>query len=97
MTRAINFTHAVPLTLALLPHCNPAHPPQACRLRYTPRKLLIQPEARLLIIAEADHAAVPLAEREDLQVARARGRGVAGVGVQEWGCRSGGAGVGVQE
>ncbi|KAG2431599.1 hypothetical protein HYH02_013292 [Chlamydomonas schloesseri] len=40
---------------------------QACRLRYTPRKLLIHPESRLLLIAEADHAAVPLAEREDLQ------------------------------
>ncbi|PNG99382.1 Splicing factor 3B subunit 3, partial [Tetrabaena socialis] len=40
---------------------------QACRLRYTPRKLLVHPETKLLLIAEADHAAVPLAEREDLQ------------------------------
>ncbi|GLC59841.1 hypothetical protein PLESTB_001541500 [Pleodorina starrii] len=40
---------------------------QACRLRYTPRRLLIHPDTRLLLIAESDHAAIPLAEREDLQ------------------------------
>ncbi|KAG2485365.1 hypothetical protein HYH03_015856 [Edaphochlamys debaryana] len=40
---------------------------QACRLRYTPRRLLIHPDYKVLLIAEADHAAVPLAEREDLQ------------------------------
>ncbi|MEW5303982.1 MAG: hypothetical protein WDW36_006625 [Sanguina aurantia] len=37
-----------------------------CRLRYTPRKLLVHPGYKSLIVAEADHAAVPLAEREDL-------------------------------
>lgn len=45
-------------------------PPQkvATRLRYTPRRLLVYPEAPgSLIIAESDHAAVPLAEREDLK------------------------------
>lgn len=41
---------------------------QACRLRYTPRRLLVVPDSRLLVIGEADHAAIPLAEREDLQV-----------------------------
>ncbi len=42
--------------------------PQACRLRYTPRRLLVVPDSRLLVVGEADHAAIPLAEREDLQV-----------------------------
>lgn len=37
-----------------------------CRLRYTPRKLLVHPGYKTLIVAEADHAAIPLAEREDL-------------------------------
>ena len=36
---------------------------QATRLRYTPRKLLVHDEAGVLIVAEADHAAVPLAVR----------------------------------
>lgn len=39
----------------------------ACRLRYTPRKLLIHPDSKHLIIGEADHAAIPMAEREDLE------------------------------
>ncbi|KAL4425697.1 hypothetical protein ABPG75_009713 [Micractinium tetrahymenae] len=40
---------------------------QALRLRYTPRKFVIHPDHKVLVIAEADHAAVPLAQREDLQ------------------------------
>jgi hypothetical protein len=48
---------------------------QACRLRYTPRRLLIHPDSRLLLVAEADHAAIPLAEREDLQVGPGGGGG----------------------
>ena len=46
----------------------------AARLRYTPRRLLVHPEADALgpdagclVVAESDHAAVPLAEREDLR------------------------------
>ena len=49
---------------------------QVTRLRYTPRKLLIHPEHNTLIIGEADHAAIPLAEREDL-AERAKQEGVA--------------------
>jgi hypothetical protein len=48
---------------------------QVTRLRYTPRKLLIHPEHNTLIIGEADHAAIPLAEREDL-AERAKQEGV---------------------
>lgn len=40
---------------------------QVTRLRYTPRKLAIHPQHNTLIVAEADHAAIPLAEREDLR------------------------------
>ena len=36
---------------------------QVTRLRYTPRKFVVHPETNMLIVAEADHAAVPLAER----------------------------------
>lgn len=36
---------------------------QVTRLRYTPRKFVVHPESNMLIVAEADHAAVPLAER----------------------------------
>lgn len=39
----------------------------ATRLRYTPRRLVIHPEHKNLIIAESEHGAVPLAEREDLK------------------------------
>lgn len=39
---------------------------QSTRLRYTPRRLLVHPTHRTLIVAECDHAAVPLAERADL-------------------------------
>ena len=37
---------------------------QVTRLRYTPRKFVIHPEHKTLVIAEADHAAVPLAQRQ---------------------------------
>jgi hypothetical protein len=40
---------------------------QTLRLRYTPRKFVIHPDFKVLAIAEADHAAVPLAQREDLK------------------------------
>ena len=36
---------------------------QVTRLRYTPRKFVIHPDHNTLIVAEADHAAVPAAER----------------------------------
>lgn len=36
---------------------------QVTRLRYTPRKFVVHPETNMLVVAEADHAAVPLAER----------------------------------
>jgi splicing factor 3B subunit 3 len=36
------------------------------RLRYTPRRMAIHPGTNTLIIAESDHAAIPLAERADL-------------------------------
>ena len=36
---------------------------QVTRLRYTPRKFVVHPETNMLIVAEADHAAVPLTER----------------------------------
>eukprot|EP00798_Chlamydomonas_sp_ICE-L_P023642 gene23642-9170_t len=49
---------------------------QVTRLRYTPRKLLIHPEFNTLVIAESDHGAIPLAEREDL-AERAKQEGVA--------------------
>ena len=37
---------------------------QVTRLRYTPRKFVIHPDHNTLIVAEADHAAVPSAERK---------------------------------
>mmetsp|Transcript_4234 Transcript_4234/g.6990 ORF Transcript_4234/g.6990 Transcript_4234/m.6990 type:complete len:1205 (-) Transcript_4234:464-4078(-) len=37
------------------------------RLRYTPRRLEIHPEHNTLFIAEADHGAIPLVQREDLR------------------------------
>ena len=40
--------------------------PQVCKLRYTPRKFIVHPDAQVLVVAEADHQAVPLAKREDL-------------------------------
>lgn len=40
---------------------------QVTRLRYTPRKFVIHPDYKNLIIAESAHGAVPLAERQDLQ------------------------------
>lgn len=43
---------------------------QSLRLRYTPRKFVIHPDLKVLAIAEADHAAIPLAQREDLQQRR---------------------------
>ena len=39
---------------------------QSLRLSYTPRKFLVHPERKTLVIAEADHASVPAAEREPL-------------------------------
>ncbi|PSC75527.1 splicing factor 3B subunit 3-like [Micractinium conductrix] len=44
---------------------------QSLRLRYTPRKFVIHPDHKVLVVAEADHAAIPLAQREDLQSAAA--------------------------
>ena len=48
--------------------CSSPHTPalQSLRLSYTPRKFLVHPERKTLVIAEADHAAVPAAEREPL-------------------------------
>uniref|UniRef100_A0A7S3VLT8 DNA damage-binding protein 1 n=1 Tax=Dunaliella tertiolecta TaxID=3047 RepID=A0A7S3VLT8_DUNTE len=40
---------------------------QVTRLRYTPRRLAIHPTYNTLFVAEADHAAIPLAEREDVK------------------------------
>lgn len=40
---------------------------QVTRLRYTPRKFVVHPESNMLIVAEADHAAVPLAERAAME------------------------------
>ena len=40
--------------------------PQVTRLRYTPRRLLVHPTHNTLFVAEADHAAIPLAQRADL-------------------------------
>ncbi|KAF5839279.1 CPSF A subunit region-domain-containing protein [Dunaliella salina] len=40
---------------------------QVTRLRYTPRRLAIHPTHNTLFVAEADHAAIPLAEREDVK------------------------------
>lgn len=37
---------------------------QITRLRYTPRKFALHPEQKALVIVEADHAAVPLAQRQ---------------------------------
>lgn len=37
---------------------------QITRLRYTPRKFALHPEHKSLIVVEADHAAVPLAQRQ---------------------------------
>ena len=36
-------------------------------MRYTPRRLAIHPVHNTLFVAEADHAALPLAEREDVK------------------------------
>eukprot|EP00884_Botryococcus_braunii_P014213 jgi/Botrbrau1/22793/Bobra.0132s0119.1 len=38
---------------------------QVMRLRYTPRKMTIVEETKMIAILESDHAAVPLAEREE--------------------------------
>ncbi len=40
---------------------------QVTRLRYTPRKFVVHPESNMLIVAEADHAAVPLADRRAVE------------------------------
>lgn len=37
------------------------------RLRYTPRRLLIHPDYKTLIVAESDYQAVPLADNPELQ------------------------------
>ena len=37
---------------------------QVMRLRYTPRKFVINTEANTLVIAEADHASIPSAQRQ---------------------------------
>jgi hypothetical protein len=37
---------------------------QVVRLRYTPRKFVVHPESNMLVVAEADHASMPLAERK---------------------------------
>lgn len=37
------------------------------RLRYTPRRLLIHPDHKTLIVAESDYQAVPLADNPELQ------------------------------
>ncbi|KAK9814939.1 hypothetical protein WJX73_002520 [Symbiochloris irregularis] len=39
---------------------------QALQLRYTPRRFVIHPDHKTLMIAEADHAAIPASEREPL-------------------------------
>ena len=39
---------------------------QSLRLSYTPRKFLVHPERKTLIIAEADHGSIPSVEREPL-------------------------------
>lgn len=46
---------------------------QVTRLRYTPRKFVVHPETNMLVIAEADHAAVPLAERSTDNMEDAQG------------------------
>ena len=46
---------------------------QSIRLGYTPRKFLVHPERKTLIIAEADHGSVPVLEREPLPPAFAGG------------------------
>ena len=49
------------------------------RLRYTPRRLAIHPDHNTLIVAESDHAAIPLEERPELLarlgVSRVSGKG----------------------
>lgn len=37
------------------------------RLRYTPRRLLIHPDYKTLIVAESDYQAVPIADNPELQ------------------------------
>ena len=39
---------------------------QALRLRYTPRHFVIHPDHKTLLVAEADHAAIPAVDREPL-------------------------------
>ena len=39
---------------------------QALQLRYTPRRFVIHPDYKTLLVAEADHATIPAAEREPL-------------------------------
>lgn len=41
---------------------------QACPLRYTPRKFVIHPEHKVVVVAEADAGSIPLADREDLHI-----------------------------
>jgi hypothetical protein len=53
---------------------------QVTRLRYTPRRLAIHPEHGTLFVAEADHGAIPLAERADLKERMAAAREAAGNG-----------------
>lgn len=49
----------------------------ATRLRYTPRRLLQHPgEPEVMVVVESDHAAVPLADREDLKERLQVGRGL---------------------
>eukprot|EP00955_Chlamydomonas_euryale_P021435 226866-Chlamydomonas_euryale.AAC.1 len=54
------------------PNLNPL---QVTRLRYTPRRLVLHPTARTIILAEGDHGAVALAQRADL-LQRAQEAGV---------------------
>lgn len=63
------FVSVVKNTLRIITVENVGEPfnQQMTRLRYTPRKLLIHPDTKMLIIGEADHAAIPLAQRESLQ------------------------------
>lgn len=53
---------------------------QTMRLRYTPRKFALHPEHKTLVIVEADHAAVPLAQRQS--GANGTGAALAQVGLQ---------------
>ena len=74
---------------------------QTLRLRYTPRKLVVHPEFNTLIVAEADHGALPWAERPEPSGAAAMDADGAGAqvcggvwqrarpGLPVWGARRG--------